>query len=419
MKGYSMKNGNYNTVNKQDTNNTGTLSRRRFMKNASATAAVGAVGLAGLNTGCSQKGMKYVTLGRTGIKVSQFFGDRMADRKIYEMLLASGVNYWHKFGHWADPAPYDLFQKRDRDSFYCDTTVASLDKDRAIEIFERSLKRTGLERIDGFKVHSQYKNADEVRTKMGAIQAFEELKKQGKTRYLMMSQHINTTEVFEAAVESELFDVIQIPVNPAVPRDYFTKEEFEQKASQDEYLAIIKKAADKNIAVTAMKVFMYGAEYWNEVPDLKERVSKYLPDNQSIATALIHWAMNVPGVVAYGSMLYTFDEARENMEAVGGELTDIEDKGLKEMSKCIGGHICRLCGACENANPGGVAVSHILRFAGYYFGHGQKNMTRAMYASLPKSARVEAAKNLDLYEKACPYGLPVTKMLRKAQNLLA
>ena len=239
-----MKNDNCNNV-KQITGNIDTLSRRRFMKNASATAAVGAVGLAGLNTGCSQKGMKYVTLGRTGIKVSPFFGDRMADRKIYEMLLASGVNYWHKFGHWADPAPYDLFQKLDRDSFYCDTTVASLDKDRAIEIFERTLKQTGLERIDGFKVHSQYKNADEVRTKMGAIQAFEELKKQGKTRFLMMSQHINTSEVFEAAVESEMFDVIQIPVNPAVPRDYFTKDEFERKASQDEYLSIIKKAADR------------------------------------------------------------------------------------------------------------------------------------------------------------------------------
>ena len=90
----------------------------------------------------------------------------MSDRKMYEIAIASGVNYWHKIGHWADPAPYDLFSKLDRDSFYCDTTVGSLDRGKAIEIFERCLKQTGLERIDGFKIHSQYRNAEDIKTKM-------------------------------------------------------------------------------------------------------------------------------------------------------------------------------------------------------------------------------------------------------------
>lgn len=395
------------------------ISRRRFIKNASATAAVGAAGFAGMNsTGCG-KGMKYVKLGRTDITASQFLGDRMADRKMYELAIASGINYWHKIGGWADPAPYDIFQKLDRDSFYCDTVVGSLDKDKAIEIFEQKREKTGLERIDGFKIHSQYRSAEDVKTKMGAVQAFEQLKKQGKTRYLMMSQHVNTTEVFEAAVESEMFDVIQMPVNPTVPMDYFTKEEFPRKATQDEYLAIIKKAADKGIGITAMKVFLYGAKNWEQVPDLRERVSKYLPDNKSIATALIHWALNVPGVQAYGSMLYTFDELRENLEAVGGELTETEDKGMKKFSGCIGSHYCRMCGACERANPGGVAVSDVLRYSGYYTGFGQTEIARAMYASLPKSRKVEAVKDLSRYDKACPYGLPVKKLLRKAQARLA
>ncbi len=156
---------------------TDTISRRRFMKEVSATATVGTLGIGALSCDINPKGMKSVTLGRTGMKFTQFLGDRMTDRKMYEIALAAGVNYWHKIGHWADPAPYDLFQKLDRDSFYCDTTVGSLDKDKAIEIFERSLENSGLEKIDGFKVHSRYRSAEEVRTKMGAIQAFEELKK--------------------------------------------------------------------------------------------------------------------------------------------------------------------------------------------------------------------------------------------------
>jgi predicted aldo/keto reductase-like oxidoreductase len=357
------------------------ISRRHFMRGVAVTAAAGTLGLTGFDCIKLRNRIKYVTLGRTGMKVSQFLGDRMDDRKMYELAIAAGINYWHKYGHWEEPAPYDLFRKLDRDSFYCDTIIDSLDKDESVEIFEGVLKKTGLEMIDGFKIHSQYKNTEEVRTKMGAVQAFEQLKKQGKTRFLMMSQHINTSEVFEAAVESELFDLIQVPVNPTVPRDYFTQEVFKQKAAQDEYLGLVKKAADKGIAMTAMKVFLYGKKYWDDIPDLRERVKEFLPDNKSIATALIHWALNVPGVSAYGSMLYSFEELQENLEAIGGKLTDEEDKGLKKLASAMGSSVCRMCGACQRANPGGAAVSDIMRLMGYCIGFGQYEQARKRYAA--------------------------------------
>ena len=118
-------------------------------------------------------------------------------------------------------------------------------------------------------------------------------------------------------------------------------------------------------------------------------------------------------------MLSSFEELRENIAAVGGELTAQEDQGLKRFAGCIGGHVCRLCGACERANPGGVAVSDILRFSGYYIGYGQPAIAKSLYAALPKYARVESAKDLNIYEKMCPYNLPVAKLLRKARRLLA
>ncbi len=392
-----------------------TVSRRRFMKDASLTAAAGAVALSGF--GC-KGGMKYNSLGRSGIKASIFFGDQMADAKMYEMAIGAGVNYWHKIGGWKEPAPYELFRKLDRDSWYCDTTVGSLDKDEAIEIFERKRKTTGLEMIDGFKVHSRYRYPEEIKEKTGVIQAFETLKKQGKTRVLMMSQHVNTSEVLEAAIESDFFDVIQVPINPTVPKDYFTKDEYKQK-TQDEYLGLFKKAASKDIGITAMKVFMYGPKNWEQVPDLKERVKDYLPDNQSIATALIHWTLSVPGVKAFGNLLYTFEELRENLGAVGGELTAREDEGLKRITQVCGGYFCRLCGKCESANPDGVAVSSILRYSMYSNEHRGPAMAKALYRALPKKARVEAASDLKRYEKACPYGLPVARLLEEAQARLA
>jgi len=79
------------------------VSRRDFIRAVPAAAAFGSLSLSQL--GCENSKMKYVTLGRSGIKASVFLGDRMTDVKMYEAALASGVNYWHKIGHWAEPAP--------------------------------------------------------------------------------------------------------------------------------------------------------------------------------------------------------------------------------------------------------------------------------------------------------------------------
>ena len=407
--------------------NDGSMNRREFIGRTTVAA-----GVAGVVGGCGKgeqdgvddrdatvadAGLEYVTLGSTDMRVSKFFGDRMADRKMYELAIEAGINYWHKFGHWSDPAPYDLFRALDRDSFYCDTTVATLEYDKAIEIFEGALEKTGLEYIDGFKIHSRYRSAEDIKTETGVIRAFEELKRQGKTRWLMMSQHINTSEVFEAAIDSDLFDVIQVPVNPTVPRDYFTEDEFAQ-APQDHYLGLIEKAATKGIGITAMKVFLYGENYWNEVPDLRDRVSAYLPDTASIATALIHWALDVPGVQAYGSMLDTFEELEENLEAIGGTMSEVEIRGLREFRLAMDADYCRMCGACQRANPDGVAVSDIMRFRGYSRGFCREREARALYAALPSHARVDAVDSLESYERACPYNLPLTKLLTDAHRML-
>jgi predicted aldo/keto reductase-like oxidoreductase len=301
--------------------------------------------------------------------------------------------------------------------------VHALDYDKSIAAFELCLKKSGLERIDGFKVHSMYKNPEDIKAQTGVLRAFDTLKKQGKTKYLMLSQHINVPDVFEAAIESDLFDLIQIPVNPMIPRrdvfDYKSKDENPDQALQDRYFGLIKKAADKNIAVTAMKVFLYGTKNWQMVPDLKERVKKHLPDNQSIARALIHYALDVPGVVAYGSMLYSFEELQENLEANGGKLTTAERTGIRLLREAMNCHYCRMCGACEQANPGGVEVSSIMRFRGYSLGFDQHDLSRATYAAMPAQARVDAAGDLESYERACPYGLPVASLLRDTHTMLA
>ncbi len=135
-----------------------------------------------------------------------------------------------------------------------------------------------------------------------------------------------------------------------------------------------------------MKTFLGGTKTWDHVEGLRNEVRDYLPDDGSIATALIHWVLDVPGVKAFGNILFNRDQLEQNLKAASGRLTASEDKGLRILAGRLGSEMCRMCGACTRAFPEGPAVSEILRFRTYHLS-GEAGSARAHYRSLPPSAR--------------------------------
>ena len=174
-----------------------------------------------------------------------------------------------------------------------------------------------------------------------------------------------------------------------------------------------------DIGITSMKTLVGGPKNWELIPNFRERVGKYLPDNTTITQALIHWTLNIPGVQTFASNMRSFEMFRENMEAAGGQLTAYEEKGVKRFAAAMDAHVCRMCGKCEGEYPGSIAVSDILRYSMYYRCYGDTVVARSSYAALSEDARVAAGKDLERYEKACPYRLPVARMLREAHWILA
>jgi len=371
---------------------------------AGASTVVSAGALCGMS-GC-ENGMKYRTLGRTKIRASVINSDELPEKHLYRLAIEAGVNYWHKMGRWGEP---EIFTALDRDSFTCDLTIDSVEKDGAIEEFERGLKRSGLSMIDGFKVHSVYDNPEDIQKKTGIFQAFETLKKRGKTRFLMLSQHRNVVDVAEAAIESDRFDVLQLPIHPLMPHDYFVKDSKFPQHSSDRYLALIKNASDKGIGVTSMKTVVGGPKNWEKIPDFEEKIRKYLPETEDITTALIHWTLNVPGVKTFASSMKSHEMFYSNMRAAGGELSEREARGVQHFAALMNCSVCRMCGACERAHPGGVAVSDILRYSMYYSSYGLPQKARRLYAALPRTSRIDSKADPGRYERSCPYGLPVTE----------
>ncbi len=80
--------------------------------------------------------------------------------------------------------------------------------------------------------------------------------------------------------------------------------------------------------------------------------------------------------------------------------------------------LCRMCGTCLLMNPGGIAVSEILRFKCYHT-QGMPGMARALYAGLPDNKKLRPGEDLSVYERACRYRLPLASLLKDAEGLLA
>ena len=81
--------------------------------------------------------------------------------------------------------------------------------------------------------------------------------------------------------------------------------------------------------------------------------------------------------------------------------------------------VCRMCGKCEYENPGGVAVSDILRYSMYFSAYGDREGARALYLALPLNRKVHSRADIKRYEKSCPYKLPLEQMLSTAHRTLS
>jgi predicted aldo/keto reductase-like oxidoreductase len=111
------------------------------------------------------------------------------------------------------------------------------------------------------------------------------------------------------------------------------------------------------------------------------------------------------------------DQLRENMGAVANPKLSLRDERLLEEYRQATSHLyCQGCGHhCEPA-AGGIAVAEILRYLRYDEAYGKRTRARELYQALSPEARDIARADLAAAQAACPYGLPVAELLRRADE---
>jgi predicted aldo/keto reductase-like oxidoreductase len=435
------------------------VSRRGFLRSTGA-AVVGGTVISGAAPGSASEGRlqqagirEYRTLGRTGFEVSDIsFGTGNLDNaNVLAVALDKGMNYIDTAEHYvngrAERTIGEVLPGRDRSSLFITTKLnlshASVargrdSKEQIKERFRRCLENMQTDYADCLMIHLTPTVAMVTHEDFHA--AFEELKAEGRVRFLGLSNHgmqhavyggtqEGMEEIIGAAAADGRFDVVLFVYN------FLQKEQGER---------IIDACRAKDMGVTLMKtdpvgissILGEGLEAGRQVSEAREQVIRDymrwteaaeefkrihgLQSEAQVRDAATKFCLDHPGVHTVCATINSFDVLDAFVALSGQRLTETERPMLARYEDLLGPFYCRHgCGICEPACPHQVPVNDVLRY-GHYF-HAQRREKQAMqkYAALPG---VAAGGCLDCdghCENACPFGVPVRALLARAHQRLS
>ena len=226
------------------------------------------------------------------------------------------------------------------------------------------------------------------------LNAYEKLKKAGKVRYLAVSSHgpIRMAELLMKAVKSGYFDII-------MPAHNFMKFSTLSK--------VIEEARKRGIGVVAMKA-MAGAKKM----ELK-------PKNESFPHAAFKWVLKNPNVAGLIASINNTKDLLHYVEASGKPFTSKSQAVLKRYELAYSREYCRTgCGECLKSCPENVDIAGVLRQWMYFADYGVEKRAMENYARMePKADQCFNCSDAPC-QAACPYELPVAKLLRNAHEEL-
>ncbi len=328
--------------------------------------------------------MEYVTLGKTGLKISRLgFGgipiqriDAAGTRELVRRLAEQGINYIDTARAYTVSEEY-LGEALEglRDQFVVATKSMSRTKEAMAKDIETSLTKLRTDYIDLYQVHNpSMEQLDTVLAPGGALEALMEAREAGKVRHIGITAH--SAQVFERALELPWVETIMFPYNIV--------------ESQGEEL--IAKCREKNIGFVAMKPLAGGA-----IEDGRLAL-RFICANPNVTVV-------IPG-------MYALEEIEKNREAVEDKspLSQEEQAGFQQVRDQLGSNFCRRCNYCQPCTVG-ISISNVFLFAGYLERYGLEGWARERYATL--DVKASACVECGLCEERCPYQLPIREMLKR------
>lgn len=333
--------------------------------------------------------------------------ERMLDKAI-----ASGVNYidtaYPYHNGESEPVVGKILKKYDRNSFFLATKLPVWllkSVEDAQRIFDEQLSRLQTDHIDFYLLHALNKERWDSIQAMGVVKLCEELKAQGKIKYLGFSFH-DDYEVFEEIIRARDWDFCQIQYN------YLDTEE----QAGDKGYALAESLGVPMVIMEPIK----GGSLAGFSEDINARFAAMKPD-ASIASFALRWVGSHPNVKVILSGMSTMGQVEDNLKTFAdfeplsdAERTEIESivKELRSrvQNGCTG---CRYCMPC----PAGVNIPENFKiWNNYHMFRTYDHVKRAWEVDLKDTEKAKNCIKCGKCEKQCPQKLSIRDNLVQVQK---
>jgi len=332
--------------------------------------------------------MRYVTLGRTGLSVSEFgFGcipiirlSRDEAVHVLRYALDRGINFYDTANVYRDSEEkigIAFAGMRDRVVFASKTLKRG--GAEALEHLENSLRMLQTDHLDLYQLHqvAQEHEWEEVTGPSGALEAVMKAKEAGKVRHVGVTSHNLGMAVRMA--KSGLFETIQFPFNLI------------EEEAKEELLPVCRETG---MAFICMKPFGGG------VIDNAAIAFKYLRDHPGI--------IPIPGFesVAQIDQILSFYAGDNGITERDRELMD-------EYRRNLGRRFCRRCEYCQPCAQG-VMITPAM---GYPIIASRMSPPVAVEFSRKPMESVPFCTECGACITRCPYDLPIPELLKANYEL--
>ncbi|MBS5678688.1 MAG: aldo/keto reductase [Clostridiales bacterium] len=332
--------------------------------------------------------MEYITLGKTGLRVSHMgFGgipiqkvDASVTHALMERLAQRGVNYIDTARGYTVSEQFlgEALEGGLREKFVIATKSMSRTKEDMARDIDISLKNLRTDYIDLYQIHNpSMAELEQVIAPGGALEALMEAKAAGKIRHLGLTAHM--AAVFERALELDWVETVMFPYNIV-------------ETQGEELMA---KCREKNVGFICMKPMAGGA-----LEDARLAL-RFIRQNENVSVV-------IPG-------MYDIREIDENLSAMEdiSALTSDELAKIETIRKELGTQFCRRCNYCQPCTAG-ISISGIFVLEGYLQRYGLGDWAQKRYDALNKKAG--DCVGCGACEKRCPYQLPIRQMLARCKQ---
>lgn len=281
-----------------------------------------------LGFGC----MRFPTLSNGSI-------DEIEAEKMIDCAMKRGVNYIDTAYpyHNGDSEPFvgKVLDKYDRDSYYLATKLPAWQiksLDHAKELFEEQLQRLHKDYIDFYLLHALNLESWNKMVDMGVVEFCEQLKEEGKIRYLGFSFH-DSYSVFEEILNYRTWDFCQIQLNYMDVEEQAGIKGYELTEKMGIPLVIMEPVKGGSLAA-----------YPEDITNIFYSVDK----DASIASWALRWVGTLPNVKVILSGMSTMEQVEDNLKTFEHfkPFNEIEQKAVKKVVDALHSRVKNGCTGC-------------------------------------------------------------------------